>query len=177
MMNHHGILCILSYSFIPNKPFIPPLCKIFFPEIPSERYWTERHGDCCPISPQSRPAIGIINGDIIALWTVRGSKNENPFCINGFAPGYQNDFWQAESLLKVLKSFKGEKLKCLTWKSSEEDTEKWLLWVIFYLGAPGISSLLVQISAVNIVNIFRKSAYMSMLDIHKCEILRGVWPW
>lgn len=50
-------------------------------------------------------------------------KNEDSFCINSFAPGYQNYFWQAESLLKVLKSLKREKFKCLTRKTSEEGTE------------------------------------------------------
>lgn len=54
-------------------------------------------------------------------------KNEDSFCINGFAPGYQNDFWQAESLLKVFKYLKREEFKCLTGKTSEEGTEVWLV--------------------------------------------------
>jgi len=81
MIRHHGIWCIVSYSFLPNEPFTSPFCNIFFPEIPSRRYWTESHGDCCPISPQSRAAIGIRSGDIIALQTVHGAENEDSFCM------------------------------------------------------------------------------------------------
>lgn len=138
MIHHHGIWCLLSHSLLMSQSQLS-FCEIFSPEIPGGRHWAESHGSCCPASPHSHR---ITTGALLVLWTVLSSGDEDTHFASVALPQIiQMTFCQAESLLKEFKILKREKLKCLTWKSSEESTKIGLLWVMSYSGAPGVSSL------------------------------------